>query len=229
MAVLVRETIDLGAGPQEVEAFLPKRPLSKREREQAERLDNFLRLRVAEIVAEMRAEGRVEAREIIRWYGLGRRLTFVEDRVLVAPEDLEDGHVWKAIRQYCPPELRPTLREGGKSDQRAARREGTQLDHYHHCYLLGKQDEANLSWLTRWTDWFAIVESPGILRDPRVLPLVLEAISRVGKGLRRTDFRRIMKELRALFSTKPVYRDTTVLKDDFLEREIAAAVRRAVG
>ena len=53
MAVIVRETIDLGAGPQEVRVFLPKGVLSKSEREQAERLDTYLTKLLPRIYEDM--------------------------------------------------------------------------------------------------------------------------------------------------------------------------------
>ena len=215
--------MDLGSGPEDVKVFLPKGRLSRRERERAERLDAYLLERMPEIEAEMRADGTLDAREMKKWHALGQRLDFVDDVSLVDRSDVDEGHIWRAIREYCPAELRPAPRRGETEDS-SARREGTALDHYHHCYLLGKQDESILKWLTRWTDWFAIVESPGILRDSRVLPLVLQAISGVGRQLSRSEFRKIMKELRGLFSTKPVYRDTSVLEDDIVEREITAVV-----
>lgn len=229
MAVIVREMMDLGAGPQEIEVFLPKRPLSRRETEQAERLDDFLRLRIPEIAAEMRSEGSLHAPEVRKWHALGRRLAFVQDRALVAQDDLVEGHVWGAIRQYCPPELRPSRRGGTTSDAAVARREGTRLDHYHYCYLLGKQDPAIFAWLTRWSDWFDLVEIAGALRDARALPLVVEAISGVGRQLGRREFREFVKELRGVFSTKPVFRDTTVLDEDLLANAIATAIDRTVG
>jgi hypothetical protein len=229
MAVIVRETMDLGAGPQEVAVFLPKRPLSKREREQAERLDGFLRLRIPEIAAEMRREGSLDAAEIRKWHALGRRLAFVQDAALVAPDDVVEGHVWGAIRQYCPPELRPSRRGGATGDAAVARREGTRLDHYYYCYLLGKQDPAIFAWLARWSDWFDLVEIAGALRDARALPLVVEAISRVGRRLGQKEFREFVKELRKVFSTKPVFRDTTVLDKDLLADAIATAIERTVG
>lgn len=227
MAVIVRETMDFGAGPQELEVFLPKRPLLKREREQAERLDAFLRRRIPEIAEEMRREGTLDAREMEKWHALGRRLAFVDDPSLVAPDDVAEGHIWKAIRQYFPLELRPTPRQKG-DDEAPARREGTPLDHYNHCYLLGKQDPSMVAWLSRWTDWFALVESPGILRDPRLLPMVLKAIYQIGRPLTRNEFRGFLKELRSVFSTKPVFRDTTGLDEGMLSDAIGTAIQRTV-
>jgi len=228
MAVIVTETVDLGAGPQEVRVFLPKGALSRREREQAERLDAFLRLRMAEVAGEMRREGTAYAPEVRKWHALGRRLGFVDDPELVAPDDVVEGHVWKAVRQYCPAELQPGRRGVAGGDARA-RREGTRLDHYHYCYLLGKQEPAMLGWLNRWSDWFDLVEIAGALRDARALPLVVEAVSRVGRPLGRREFREFVKELRRVFSTKPVFKDTTVLDRDLLADEIAAAVERTIG
>ena len=226
MAVIVRETIDLGAGPQEVRVFLPKGVLSKSEREQAERLDNDLSKLLPKIYEDMKKEGSLSGAELLKWYNLGRRLQFVGDPSRVSPNDLLQGHVWRAIRDYCPKELRPSPQRRGNRDTRPER-EGQRRDHYNYCYEIGKYPWEGISRIQRWSDWISLFESPGMLRDPRILKLVIEAISVIGHPLTRPDFRKLVKALRKPFSTRPTYIEPSVLPDERLRALIHEALRDA--
>lgn len=224
MAVIVRETIDFGAGLENVEVFLPKRTLSRSEREQAERLDEFLRKTLPEICEDMKKENSLSGPELWKWHNLGRRLQFVDDPSLVAPNDLLQGYIWQAIRQYCPQELRPSPKRRGKRDTRPER-EGHRRDHYHWCYEIGKYSwEDNISKIQRWSDWMSLFESPGIPRDPRILKLVIEAIARIEHPLTRIEFRKLVKALRKPFSTRPIYIEPSELPDERLRELISEAL-----
>jgi len=224
MAVIVREKIDLGAGPQEVKVFLPKGVLSKSEREQAERLDEYLSKLLPRIYEDMRKEGSLSGSELIKWYNLGRRLQFVDDPSLVAPDDLQRDNIWRAIREHCPKELKPSPQRRGERDKRPER-EGHRRDHYHCCYEIGKYSWEDISRIQRWSDWMSLFESPGILRDPRILKLVIEAIAGIGHPLTRTEFRKLLKALRKPFSTRPTYIEPSVLPDERLRVLISEALR----
>jgi len=226
MAVIVRETIDLGAGPQEVKVFLPKGMLSKSEREQAERLDKELSTLLPRICEDMKREGSLSGSEFFKWYKLGRRLQFVDDPSLVAPDDLQRDNIWRAIREHCPQELRPSPKRRGKRDTRPER-EGHGRDHYHCCYEIGKYSWEDISKIQRWSDWMSLFESPGILRDSRILKLVIEAIAGIGHPLARVEFRKLLKALRKAFSTRPTYVEPSVLSNERLEVLISKALCEA--
>jgi hypothetical protein len=226
MAVIVREIIDFGAGPENVEVFLPKGVLSKSEREQAERLDEFLKKTLRDIYEDMKKEGSLSGPELLKWYNLGRRLQFVGDPSRVAPNDLLQGHIWQAIRDHCPKELQPSPQRRGKRDT-PPEREGHHRDHYHCCYEAGKYSWEEISKIQRWSDWMSLFESPGILRDPRVLKLVIGAIVGIGHPLTRAEFRKLLKALRKPFSTRPAYIEPSVLPDDRLSALISEALRDA--
>ena len=226
MAVIVHETIDFGAGPENVEVFLPKGTLSKSEREQAERLDAYLSKLLPRIYEDMKKEGSLSGSEFFKWYNLGRRLQFVDDSSLVAPDDLLQGYIWQAIREHCPQELRPSPKRRGKRDTRPER-EGHGRDHYHCCYNAGKYSWEGLSKIKRWSDWMSLFESPGILRDPRILKLVIEAIARIEHPLTRIEFRKLVKALRKPFSTRPTYVEPSVLSNERLEVLISEALCEA--
>jgi len=223
MAVIIHEKIDLGAGPQEIRVFLPKGVLSKSEREQAERLDMYLSKLLPRIYKDMRKEGSLSGSELVKWYNLGRRLQFVDDPSLVAPDDLLQGYIWQAIREHCPQELRPSPKRRGKRDTRPER-EGHGRDHYHCCYEIGKYSWEDINKIKRWSDWMSLFESPGILRDPRILKLVIEALTRIERPLSRIEFRKLVKALRKPFSTRPTYVEPTVLPDERLKALISDAL-----
>lgn len=223
MAVIVRETIDFGAGPENVEVFLPKRTLSRSEREQAERLDEYLSKLLPRIYEGMKKGNSLSGPELQKWHDLGRRLQFVGDPSLVAPDDLLHGYIWLAIRQYCPKELMPSPQRRGKRDTRPER-EGHRRDHYNYCYEIGKYPWEVISRIQRWSDWISIFESPGILRDPRILKLVIEAIAEIGRPLTRPEFRKLVKALRKPFSTRPSYIEPSGLPDERLSALISEAL-----
>lgn len=62
----------------------------------------------------------------------------------------------------------------------------------------------------------SLFESPGILRDPRILKFVIEAIAEIGHPLTRPEFRKLVKALRKPFSTRPAYIEPSVLPDEHL-------------
>jgi hypothetical protein len=226
MAVIVREKIDLGAGPQDIRVFLPKGVLSKSEREQAERLDIYLSELLPRIHKDMRKEGSLSGSELVKWYNLGCRLQFVDDPSLVAPDDLLQGYIWKAIREHCPQELRPSPKRRGEQDTQPER-EGHRRDHYHCCYEIGKYSWEDINKIKRWSDWMSLFEAPGILRDSRILKLVIEALTRIEHPLARIEFRKLVKALRKPFSTRPTYVEPTVLPDERLKALVSKALRDA--
>jgi len=226
MAVIVREKIDLGAGPQEVKVFLPKGVLSKSEREQAERLDEFLSKTLPEIYEDMKKGNSLSGSELWKWHSLGRRLQFVGDTTLVAPNDLLQGYIWQAIRLYCPKELTPSPQRRGERDTQPER-EGHRRDHYHCCYWAGKLSWESISGIQRWSDWMSLFEVPGILRNPRIPKLVIEAIAGIGHPLTRVEFRKLVKALRKLFSTRPTYIEPSEFTDERLRAEISEALHDA--
>lgn len=226
MAVIVLEIIDFGDGPETVEVFLPKGTLTRTEREQAERLDEFLRKTLPKIYEDMKNENCLSGPELWKWYNLGHRLRFVGDTSLVAPEDVSRGRIWLAIRQYCPDELRPSAR-GQAERAKHPEREGQRRDHYYCCYEIGKYRWEDISWIRRWSDWMSLFEAPGVLRDPRILGLVGQALAEREHPLSREEFRRFLKALRKPFSTRPVYTEPSELPDERLKELVFEALHSA--
>src|SRR3990170_4714332 len=87
------------------------RPISRDEREQAERLDAYLTQRIPGIATELDRLGLLETNDLRKWHALGERLAFVDDASLVSLNDRDAGTVWLAVRQHAPPSLLPTGEE----------------------------------------------------------------------------------------------------------------------
>src|SRR3972149_9169872 len=85
--------------------FPTGRMVTREEREQAERLDDFLRYRMPGISEELSALGLLGTNTLPKWHALGQRLAFVDDPNAVSAHDRDSGAVWLAIRQHCPREL----------------------------------------------------------------------------------------------------------------------------
>jgi hypothetical protein len=161
------------------------------------------------IFGEMRKEGLLNAGALRKWHALGEKLSFIEDRSLVNPEDVNNGYIWLAIRQHCPLQLLPKGTQ--KTDVGAttgARREGKKYDHLHYCYKFGKYKWEDINWVGSWFNWITLIESPGLMRDPRVMPIMKEIVNRLGRTITKNEFRAFAKSLRKFFSTKEAYRDT---------------------
>lgn len=201
------------------------RVIPKEERKQAERLDHDLHDRMPQIARELADMGLLGTNALPKWHALGERLAFVDDPALVSPQDRDSGIVWLAVRQHCPPELLPKGEEPLIPSQMASklanleseRRLGKRHDHFERCYRLGKLSLSEVDWLT-WSDFDALLESPGLKRDPRILPLLRERVQALGRRLKRTEFRAVCKSLRKDFPTKRRQRETSGMSEQDLAR-----------
>lgn len=235
MAVLLRIVQAFPDGTRHVVPTLypTGRAIGKEERERAERFDAFLDRHIPSVVAEVERASGGSKDPLAKWYALGRRLSFVDDASLVPANDRDSGLVWLAIRQHLPASLLPagealltpevlTARLSGD----AMRRLGKKHDHFERCYKLGKYDPADVEWMT-WSDFDAFLESPGLERDPRILPLLRLRVSRLGRRLKRTEIRSIFKSMREAIPTKHTQRDTTRLSEPELLRLVEDAFTSA--
>ena len=229
MAVIVTRIANFGNGEIRLRVFLPEgQKITKAEREKAERLDEFLKERIPEIEREMERDGSLNKDALRKWHSLGTRLQFVEDRSLVDPSDVYEGRIWRALREYCPVSLRPKgAREEDHGRSGPPKREGKKYDHFELCYRLGKFQWSDINWLPTWTDWVDLIETPGLIRDARIVP----AISRLARPLYRTlvreNFREVIKELRKEFPTKTKLIESTGLEDAAITEKVKNAFRKA--
>jgi len=187
MAVIIREYIDFGSGPQEVKTFLPKDILSKSEREQAERLDSILEDLVGEINKEYDTlDKEIKNNEIAKWRWLGDRINAILAIPFISEKDKEDNRIWPAIGQY----LRDELSRGLKDRKRS----GTKNDHYRKCWALATLP--GTGWITSWIGWDAFTDrGEQLAYSGKLLPLLEKRFQDLDEKLTPEDFKEIAKLL----------------------------------
>jgi hypothetical protein len=214
MAVIVRRKVMINGKEIIMTPFLGEGKITKDEMEKARRLDKYLEKKMKQILQEMKEEGALKAEALRKWHALGEKLSFIEDKTLVNPKDINNGYIWLAIRQHCPLELLP--RGTYKTDIEAttgARREGKKYDHFHYCYQLGRYKWKDINWVGEWFNWITLMESPGLMRDLRIIPAMRQIVKNMGRTITKNEFRAFAKGLRKFFSTKGAYRDTSGISD----------------
>jgi len=216
MAVIIRDYIDLGSGPQEVKTFLPKTILSKSERQQAERLDSILQTMVEEINQQYDTlDKKLKNNEIEKWRWLGGKINEILSIPFILEKDKENHHIWPAIGQY----LREELSRGLKDKKRS----GTKNDHYRKCWALATLN--GTGWITSWVGWDAFTDrGEQLAYSEKLLPLLEKRFGNFGGKLSPDDFKKIAKLLVEYIPTKAqTPKDIEYLPEDKLV-EIADAV-----
>lgn len=200
--------------------------ISRDDIEKAKKLDKYLEQKMKQVFKEMKRKGFLNMKALRKWHALGRKLAFVDDKFLVNAEDVKNGYIWLAIRQHCPLELLPkSTRKTDVGATTGARREGKKYDHLHYCYQCGKYNWEDISWVGDWFNWITLMESPGLMRDSRVIPALKETVSSISHPLSKKEFRAFAKSLRKFFSTKGEYRDTSGVKDNEIRRIILESAK----
>jgi hypothetical protein len=226
MAVIVRKKAVVNGKEIIMTPFLGEGKITKDDMEKARRLDKFLAEKMNEIYKQMRNEEVLNADALRKWHALGKKLSFIEDKSLVNPGDVNNGYIWLAIRQHCPLQLLPKgtqKTEMGAST--GARREGKKYDHLHYCYQCGKYDWQDINWVGNWFNWITLMESPGLMRDLRIIPIMKEIVNRLGRKITKNEFRAFAKSLRRFFSTKGGYRDTSNIRIAEIRKIVTKSAR----
>ena len=71
------------------------------------------------------------------------------------------------------------------------------------------------------------MESPGLMRDPRVIPAMKQVVKSLGRLITKNEFRAFAKNLRKFFSTKGEYRDTSGINDAEIIKIITKSARES--
>lgn len=224
MAVLLTKIIDTPAGRRTVRYYDGDGTISEVERERALLFDEYLKEEIARISEEMQREP-IQGSNTLKWYRFGQELLHILSSSLVDPNDISTGRIWKAIRQYATPVMLPsgsTASEDASGSR--ARREGRTHDHFEFCYQIAQYDEPDIRWISRWSDWITITESPALLRDKRIVRILGEELRPICYQMSRNDFRRLIKELRKYFTTKSSKRDTEAVDEEGLRDIISKAI-----
>lgn len=218
MAVIVlQEHTIAGKVRQGIPAYLSTRPVTATQRQQADRLDEELKARMAIITEEVAAAGWLELKNrpgVVRlWWEVGRRLRTFAGDIDVGPEE-DRQFLWRAMYDHAP-ELVP-----GKVGSRAER---LQNSHFYYCYLLGKYRWDKVNGVGDWTSWVEIFDSERIRNDDRILDWLVDQVSSLRPDWQAfidrrqmAWFRPLAKALRARFDR----RDSTGLGVNELYREL---------
>lgn len=228
MAVIVRKRAIINGKEIIMTPFLGEGKLTKEDMEKAKKLDRYLEQKMKQIFEEMKKEKLFHTNALRKWHALGKKLSFVDDKLLVNAEDVNNRYIWRAIRQHCPTELLP--RGTKKTDVGAttgARREGKKYDHLHYCYQCGKYSWEDINWVGNWFNWITLMESPGLMRDPRVIPAEKQIVKSLRRTITKNEFRALAKSLRKFFSTKGEYRDTSGISDAEIRKIITKSARES--
>ena len=228
MAVIVRRKVVVNGKEIIMTPFLGEGKITKDDMEKARKLDKYLTQKMSRIFKEMKREKLFNTNALRKWHVLGKKLSFVDDRSLVNAEDVNNGYIWLAIRQHCSLELLP--RGTQKTEIGAttgARREGKKYDHLHYCYECGKYGWEDISWVGNWFNWITLMESPGLMRDPRVVPAIRQTVKSLGRTITKNEFRAFAKSLRKFFSTKEAYRDTSGVSNAEIREIITKSARES--
>lgn len=228
MAVIVRKRAIINGKKIIMTPFLGEGKISRDDMEKARKLDKYLEQKMTQIFEEMKKERLFNAHALKKWHALGEKLSFVDDRSLVNAEDVNNGHIWLAIRQHCPLKLLPKgTPKTGIGATTGARREGKKYDHLHYCYQCGKYSWEDISWVGNWFNWITLMESPGLMRDPRVMPAMKQIVKSLGRTITKNELRAFAKSLRKFFSTKGEYRDTSGISDAEITKIITKSAKES--
>jgi len=228
MAVIVRKRAIINGKKIIMTPFLGEGKITRDDMEKARKLDKYLEQEMTQTFEEMKKERLFNARALKKWHALGKKLSFVDDRSLVNAEDVNNGHIWLAIRQHCSLKLLPKgTPKTGIGATTGARREGKKYDHLHYCYQCGKYSWEDISWVGNWFNWITLMESPGLIRDSRVMPAMKQIVKSLGRTITKNEFRALAKSLRKFFSTKGEYRDTIGISDAEITRIITKSAKES--
>lgn len=228
MAVIVRRKATVDGKKIIMTPFLGEGKITKDDMEKARKLDKYLAEKMNQIFKEMKKEKFLNINALMKWHMLGQNLSFVDDDSLVNAEDVNNGNIWRAIRQHCPLELLPKgTKKTGVEATTGARREGKKYDHLHYCYQCGKYNWEDISWVGSWFNWITLMESPGLMRDPRIIPAMKQAVKSLGRTITKSEFRAFAKSLRKFFSTKGEYRDTGGVSDTEIRKIITKSAKES--
>lgn len=224
MAVIVRKKTRVAGKDIELRAYEPSGSLSREDRLRADRLDAYLQKRLPEIAREVLRDAG-ENPSVRKWHALGLRLRAVAgDRGLVASADIDSGALWRAVWQYLPDTVKP---EGAAEEESYADKQHKRKDHLWLCYEIGAFSWPDIEWIRRWDDWHQIAFRPSLIRDPRLLRALSEAITSSERYPSREEFRTIVKLLGEEFPTRKA-RDTTMLPEDTLVGTVSRVVTQAM-
>ena len=190
MPVIIREKRTIsGIEYDNIKVYKTDRPLTREEKEQAEKLDLFLHKKMEQVLNEIKSLNILSLKNkpgvLKLWYEVGKRLSFIEDTSIVPAEDRK--YVWRALYDHTD-ELRP-----GKINVRASKR--PENSHFAYCYYLSKYSWGFVNHAGNWTAWVEFFDSEVIRNDSRIIDW-LGSKQPLAKGSVQDWLRKITREIR---------------------------------
>ena len=221
MTVIVRKKAIFGNNEVDIKSYMPPGVVSKQDRLQADKLDEYLTINIPKKASEIEAELKSNTNVVKRWHLLGKFLVELAKKTdLVKQADIDDLLLWQAVWYFLPETMIP---EGTNRDIPYAEKQHKRHDHLSMCYELGKCEWREISWLQRWSDWKDITSRPALLRDKRILKALGIEIAQMTDYPSQEVLQTILKKIAAKFPTKQ-FRDSSKIGD----LEIIESVRDAV-
>lgn len=222
MTVIIRKLVKFGESEQEVKAYQPSGAISKKERIQADKLDEILGKRIPSIADEIKSDPSCQNDVIRRWHTLGTKLReIVDDRSLVLREDVDNGLIWQAISHYIPVGMLP---ERVNLDKSYADKQHKRQDHFSLCYEISGFSWEEIKWIKNWSFVHEITARPALVRDKRIFIALGEEISSLDNYPTNDQFREIMKLLTQEFPTR-TYRESLIIGDEEVRQRVRKAIR----
>jgi len=172
MAVLVAKT------PQKRYQIIGGIGLSQPDREQADRLDRQIEIRIGELIQSLTQQGFMPAEKgrgsLRAYWELGSALRAVSDSADF-PHKAELPLLWRNAKLYIPEELLYQDR-------------GPYREHLWYCYRLGGYTESLVSKM-KWGEWVTLFDSNGINQEPRFDVWFQQKLSSIASQLDREFIR----------------------------------------
>jgi hypothetical protein len=200
MAVIVREERIIGGKRfRNIKVYRSdKFAVTEETRKQAEKLDEFLSIKLAEIRKEVKSKDLLKLKgksgALDLWYFIGEKLRFVDDPKIVPPEDKK--YIWRALWDHA----------GDIAPGELNSRSGTHRDHFLYCYKIAQFDKNAAKRGGNWRAWVEFFDSPKIHSDERILYWIAEKMKTVSRKnwvrILNRGIRRALKDKDTSFYTK---------------------------
>lgn len=221
MTVLLRKKVNIRGNDEVIKVFHPPGALSRKDQEQAEKLDAFLADKVA-MLAERVMRLPDKTTPMRKWYQLGKELRkLVDGNELVLRTDVQNCLIWEAIKQYLPEAI--GLKGAGKAYDTKAPQHGDR-GHLPICYAAASYAWKEIKWLRRWDDWCAIYYRESMWKDKRIIESLRDEITAMKEYPKQDDFREIIKNLASQTTGKHI----EVLHDSVIVDKVHSAVEHAL-
>lgn len=222
MPVIIRETrIIAGEQVEHVKVYKMGNPtmvLTREFREQADQLDEFIRIKMEQIKNEINEMGWQDLRGrrgVLRlWYEVGKRLDFIDQTTMILPEDKK--WVWRAIFDHAG-ELVPKTPKG----QASPRQKNV---HFKNCHFIGQFSWDFVQRAGTWGTWWDLFYSAVIRDDPRILDWI-GLLQRKTMPFPRYWLRKLAKVIRQEFKNI----DTSVYSDEDLRSKLDGIYKKLFG